>query len=330
MIRRVAPVALALAAAFLALGTATAQSFPPMRFFGSITIEGQPAPAGTTLRAFIGNAECGSTTLSSAGTYSIDVLHAGIPDANTNCRLEGNPVVSFRVDGRTAAQTRPYRLGGFEQLDLTFGGGVPTAPFNGAALNLESPCIPEGGAARCSAEEEALWNADRDAWARRGITDQPPFVPFEGRVFEATVIRRVELGDPGTIRNIARILGNPFLQVTQVRFRGTEYVEVTNLGGGGQTMDGWSIRSETTGQRFNFPAFTMAPGQICRIYSGPAPADSCGNLSLSFNAATVWPDDSGRIVLNYDALNLLGDDVIYRADPASQPPPPNLSGIDLP
>ena len=328
MLRRVAPAALALVAALFALGTATAQSFPPHRFFGSILIEGQPAPAGTALRAFIGDAQCGSTTLASAGNYTIDVLHAGIPDANTNCRLEGNPVVSFRVDGRTAAQTRPYRLGGFEQLDLTFGAGTPQAPFNGAAINLDAPCAPPPGQVRCSAEDEALWNADRDAWGRRGVVDQPPFIPFEGRVFEATIFLRVERRDPKVIMDIAKILGNPFLQVTRIRFTGAEYVEVTNLGGGSQDMAGWSLTAPG-GQRFNFPAFTMEGGQICRIYSGPAPANNlCGNLS--FGQEGIWPDTSGRIILFYDALNLPGDDKLYSADPNNQPPPPNLQGVRLP
>jgi len=110
---------------------------------------------------------------------------------------------------------------------------------------------------------------------------------------------------------------------------GNEYVEVTNLGGGGQPMDGWSI-GPPNGPRFRFPAFTMGAGQICRIYSGPAPADSCGNMALSFNASDVWPDSAGRIILNFDALDLLGDDVTYNTDPTNQPSPPNLAGIDLP
>ena len=39
------------------------------------------------------------------------------------------------------------------------------------------------------------------------------------------------------------------------------------------------------------------------------------------------PDDAGRVVLFYDALDLPGDETLYSADPNNQPPPPNLQGV---
>jgi hypothetical protein len=318
-------VALALVAALFALGTATAQSFPPHRFYGSITFDGQPAPAGSTLRAFVGNTECGSTTLTMAGQYVIDVQGVTL---DPNCARDGQ-TIQFRADGRVAAQSPAFRTGGFEMVNLTFGGGTQ-APFNGAAINLDAPCAPPPGQSACSAEDQLLWTADRTAWANQvpPVVEQPPFVPFEGPVFEATIVFRVERRDPKAISDIAKILGNPFLQVTLIRFTGVEYVEVTNLGGGSQDMAGWSLTAPG-GQRFLFPALTMQGGQTCRIYSGTSPSNNpCGNLS--FGQEGIWPDSSGRIVLFYDALNLPGDDKLYSADPNNQPPPPNLQGVNLP
>lgn len=324
MIRRLS-LAAALLAGVLVAGTAAAQQFPPHRFFGTLTVNGQPAAAGTVLQAFQGTAECGSATLSAPGQYVIDV--AG-PTQSGDCR---GGAITFTVSGRNAAETSTFRQGGFEQLNLTVGGGAPppAARFNGASLDLSSPCVPDAGELVCSAERQALWTADRDAWGRRGVVDEPPFIPFEGRVFTAVVVLRVEAGDPGVIRNIARILGNPFLQVTQIRFRGAEYVEITNLGSGPQEMEGWSLRSPNTNQIYRFSAFTMEGGQICRVYSGAVGENACpGNAT--FNVSDVWPDEAGRVILNFDALDLLGDDVEYNADPARQPPPPNLQGVDLP
>lgn len=324
MIRRIALVAALLAGVF-AVTTAAAQQFPPHRFFGSLTINGQPAATGTVLRAFIGETECATATLSTAGTYVIDVPGVTI---NPNCGRTGQSTISFQVNGQTASQTATYRDGGFEQLNLTIGGG-PVSGFNAAAIDLNAPCIPEPGQSTCSANRTALWNADRDAWAARGVTDTPPFIPFEGNVFSETVVFRVDAGDPAAIRNIAVILGNPFLQITLIRFAGSpEYAEITNLGGGAQDMTGWSLRSPGANLRVAFPdGFVMQPGQVCRVYSGTPGQNSCGNMS--FNASDVWPDNGGRAVLFFDALELLGDDVLYSADPNSQPPPPNLQGTNV-
>ena len=331
MIRRLS-LAAALLVGLLGMGIASAQVTPPHRFFGTITVDGQPAAAGTQLAAFIGNTDCSrGANVSAGGQYVIDVLSV---TERPMCGRAG-ATISFRIGNRTANEMPTFRDGGFETLNLTFGGGTAPpppppmrAPYTGAIIDLDAPCAPPPGQSRCDAEQQALWTADRTAWAARGITDEPPFVPFQGRVFEATIILRVERRDPKAISDIARILGNPFLQVTRIRHTGTEYVEVSNLGGGSQDMTGWSLRAPG-GQRFDFPNLTLTPGQICRIYSGPAPADNpCGNLS--FGQANIWPDSSGRIVLFYDALNLPGDEKLYHADPTMQPPPPNLQGADIP
>jgi hypothetical protein len=326
MIRRLS-LATALLTALVIAGNAAAQSFPPHRFFGVLTIDGQPAAATTTVRAFIGNTECASATIGASGSYVIDIPGVTI---NPNCGRAGQSTITFRVGDRAATQTPTYRDGGFERLDLTISGAVPPpVGFNAARINLDSPCVPEVGQRVCDATRQALWEADRTAWAARGIVEPPNTPAFTGPVFEATVVFRVQASDPAVIRNIAQILGNPFLQVTEIRFRGEEYVEITNLGGGPQNMSGWSLRSQTTGDHIDFPAsLTLAGGQACRVYSATAGAMSCG--PISFNNATTWPDTEGRIILNFDALDLLGDDVTYNADPNNQPPPPNLQGFNLP
>ena len=143
-------------------------------------------------------------------------------------------------------------------------------------------------------------------------------------------------GDPAAIANIARALQQPYLKVTRVRFTGAEFVEVTNLGGGGQDLAGWTVRVPERGLRFALPAdVRLEPGQSCWLYST---ATSTPNVTGQCRAVTgalpgtlvgqaeldLWPDDAGRVVLYYDALDLLGDDTRYSADSDSQPPPPYL------
>src|SRR5215211_1804429 len=108
MTRRIALVAALVFGAF-AITTAAAQQFPPHRFFGSLTINGQPAPSGTVLRAVIDGTECATTTLSSAGTYVIDVPGVTI---NPNCGRTGQSTITFVVNGQAAAQSATYRDGG--------------------------------------------------------------------------------------------------------------------------------------------------------------------------------------------------------------------------
>jgi hypothetical protein len=199
------------------------------------------------------------------------------------------------------------------------------------------PCIPATGLAACDAVRLALWNGEAQAWAGRGVTDP------DAR-FNETVVFRVREGDPAAIRNIARILGWPYLQITRLHFGGTgqgqadDFIEVTNLGGGAQDLTGWTLRSPSRNAVFRLPAgVILRPGQICRLLTGRPltnPGGECRAFTTTDQIAPsggeslvdVWPDDAGEAVLFFDRLDLLGDETRYDAGPASQPPPPNLQG----
>src|SRR5687767_13401867 len=118
MIRRWLPVAGALVVLFAA-GIAQAQSTPPHRFFGTITLDGQSAPTGTIVAAFVGMTECGTFTVVAPGRYQIDVLPFSL---KMGC-ARGGEAVSLRVGDRIAMQMPTFRTGGFEELNLTFGPG---------------------------------------------------------------------------------------------------------------------------------------------------------------------------------------------------------------
>jgi hypothetical protein len=206
----------------------------------------------------------------------------------------------------------------------------PTPPadsrrfFVSATLNLNElrPCIPAGGLQACDATRRALWNGEAGAWSARGVTDP------DAR-FNETVVFRVQAGDPVAIANIARILGWPFLQITGLHFgEGQEYVEIANLGGGPQALDGWTLRSPDRGMSATFgPGMTLGPGTSCRVYSGGGGSDVCG--TTLFDARDVWPDDGGMVVLMADPIGLLADESRYSADVNGQPPPPNLEGATI-
>ena len=117
----VAAVALAASAA-LGSHAALAQPTPPNRFFGTVTVAGQPAVQGARVEARIGNNVCGTGSVGPGGTYQVDVASAS---TQPGCGTDG-ATVSFSVDGRPATQTGTFQTGAFTQLNLTVVQPTPT------------------------------------------------------------------------------------------------------------------------------------------------------------------------------------------------------------
>src|SRR3990172_11198424 len=86
---------------------------PPNRFFGDVTLDGAPAPAGTNVSADIGGNVCGQTTVQADSSYVLDVVSSG---QTAGCGTEGASV-SFTVGGSPAG-TATWSSGQFNELDL--------------------------------------------------------------------------------------------------------------------------------------------------------------------------------------------------------------------
>jgi hypothetical protein len=295
-----------------------AQPQPPNRFFGTVTLNGVTPPVNTPVLAFIAGRLCGTGRVLADGRYVVDVEDESM---TAGCGRPG-VTITFQVGGVPAAQTGTYQRGRFTELNLT--APPPPGPrrYVEAFLDLADPrpCMP----APCDAERAALWNGDAAAWAAQGVMDAD-------ERFGRVIVMRVEAGEPAVIGNIARILGQPYLQITRLRFVGAraaqadEFVEITNLGGGDQDMAFWTVRSPLRDRTARFPdGFVLNPGQTCRIYTDLVAADSCGDAR--FGGADVWPDDAGVAVLLF--YDLVAAERRYSADPNNQPPPPNLVGVE--
>jgi len=111
MLRRLSLVAVALAAV-LTTATAAAQATPPHRFFGSLTVNGQPGAPNTTITVSMGSQQCGTATTTQSGRYFIDVISA---TQQQGC-FRGGETLTFVVGGTAATQTGTFRTGGFEEL----------------------------------------------------------------------------------------------------------------------------------------------------------------------------------------------------------------------
>lgn len=97
---------------------------PPSRFVGTVTIDGQPAAAGTVVEARIDGESCGVTQVFIANgesRYAIDV-DAEQPDGS--CGDLGDTVV-FIVGGQVANETGSWDNGELQTLDLTVTSPTP-------------------------------------------------------------------------------------------------------------------------------------------------------------------------------------------------------------
>jgi len=108
---------------FLLIGTASAVPLLPAEFRGSVTIDGNPEPAGTVITARIDGRDCGSLTLETAGVYGGDatfdkrLLVCGGDD-------DVGKTIAFFVDGARATGTAVYTPGTSVRLDLAVTSGA--------------------------------------------------------------------------------------------------------------------------------------------------------------------------------------------------------------
>lgn len=112
-------------AMILCMGSVSADSNTPPRlpceFYGDVTIGGYAAPVGTVIVAKIGNEGVGYTTVNTPGKYGND------QSLMTQYSFgEGNPVITFFINGIQADQTAPFSEGAAIQLSLTSGMFTPT------------------------------------------------------------------------------------------------------------------------------------------------------------------------------------------------------------
>ncbi|GIW17386.1 MAG: hypothetical protein KatS3mg064_0543 [Tepidiforma sp.] len=153
-----AVVAALLAGSTFAADTAFAQSppEPPSRFAGSVTIDGQPAPAGTPIEARVGNASCGVATVFLQGgqaRYVIDVAGAA---TQAGCGTPGAQV-TFVVGGRAAPQTGSWRNYELVQLDLALTSATPTPAATQPPAATPTPRPPVAGTSRAHADAPSAW-----------------------------------------------------------------------------------------------------------------------------------------------------------------------------
>jgi hypothetical protein len=95
----------------------------PTTFTGTVTVDGQPAPDGTTISAIDSDGQTWAMTTTCGGGYAINVPQS--PPVTAPCFPGGT--ISFQCDGASAAETGEA-TGGLQELNLTCGPLVPLTP----------------------------------------------------------------------------------------------------------------------------------------------------------------------------------------------------------
>lgn len=112
---RLAAIAAALVALVALTASALAQPQPSHRFYGSgVTIDGEAAPAGTSISAWVDNEVVGSTTTAADGSWYIDVA--------------GGNTVAFSVGDLVAEGTHESSVGGQSNVSLAVTTPPPPPP----------------------------------------------------------------------------------------------------------------------------------------------------------------------------------------------------------
>ena len=212
---------------------------------------------------------------------------------------------------------------------VEFTGSAPPPAGAGVAveatLNLDEhrPCIPVKGLRQCDVIRAALWNGDPGAWSGRGIF-------HDDDRFAATVLYRLDAGDPATVSYFAKSLNQPYLRISRVRFADGQEITLTNLGGGTQNLAGWTLSSESAGLLYSFRnGVSVDEGGQCTVsFSGSEAAlggDGCrGTDTAAIPSTTRLSERLDTLVLRDARYSLTADVIAYNADPRAQPAPPNL------
>jgi len=124
---------------------------PPNRFFGDVTLNGSPAPAGTNVTATIDGNVCGQTTVQADSTYVLDVVSSG---QTAGCATEGASI-DLTVGGSPAGSAS-WSSGQFTELALA-GEAAPPTVVPTVVPKTPTPVIVTGTGGYLDGSGTAWW-----------------------------------------------------------------------------------------------------------------------------------------------------------------------------
>jgi hypothetical protein len=103
----------------LYIGTVAAIPVIPEEWYGSVVLDGSPAPAGTVIVVQVNGNNSGQLTTTEQGLYgSLSGQNNLFAQINDQEFTKGTPTVTFLVNGIQAYQAVPYQSGNLSKLDI--------------------------------------------------------------------------------------------------------------------------------------------------------------------------------------------------------------------
>ncbi|HTY15074.1 MAG TPA: hypothetical protein VMC42_05150 [Methanoregulaceae archaeon] len=134
----------------LYIGTVAAIPVIPEEWYGSVVLDGKPAPVGTVIVVQVNGNPAGHLTTTEEGLYGSqsgqNKLYAEIDD---QAFAKGTPTVTFLINGVQAAQAVPYVPGNLTKLDIS--ADSKTAPASPPTLAPSSLSGAVSGSSQPSA-----------------------------------------------------------------------------------------------------------------------------------------------------------------------------------
>ncbi|NJD77523.1 MAG: PGF-pre-PGF domain-containing protein [Candidatus Methanoperedens sp.] len=181
----------------------------PAGYYGSVTIDGQPAPPGTTIVAKIGAEERGRITTGSSGSYGNSDGYEKL--AVTGHAGESGSTVTFLVNNVAARQTTTWTSGDIKQIDLTSGGATAAGGGGGSGSGTNST----GGGNVISVEpfDNIEFQETREVNLRYGIPVTVNFTLPGQSVYELMITPNVNAGPTSVkiqqLKDTSKLVSSP-------------------------------------------------------------------------------------------------------------------------
>ena len=210
-------------------------------------------PAGTAYYRVMATGPTGSSEWSNV--QIVTVLPPAVPSLNPISNADGDG--NYTVSWSSAARATGYQL----HEDDNSGFSSPATVYSGASLSWSAT------------------NKGQGTWYYRVRATGPTGTSGWSATQSTSVLA------PGNIQ-IVYI----FYDGLEWMYEGDEYAKIRNVGGRSLSLSGWRLNAGDVGQNYYFPAYTMQPGQECRVYTDEYHPESCG---FNFGSPEALWNNSG-------------------------------------